>query len=339
MSGDFEDIEPLAPAPGGGGMDPGGMFDQAGIDALFGDFDSPAPKVAGLKAVIESKVINQERLPMLEVVFERMVRTFSTSLRNLTSDAIEINVDQLTSVRFGEFMNNVPLPAMIGVFQIPEWENYGIATVESGLIYAVVDALLGGRGNSTPRIEGRNFTTIELTLVGRMLTLALSDLVAAFTPLAQISMTLDRIETNPRFAAIAGPTNLTAVATFRIDMDGRGGALSILLPFATLEPVRSKLLQRFMGEKQGRANIWRDHLAQEIIQTTVSVDVLMAERMIPLREAKAFSVGQHISLGASPDGPVTLSCGGVPLAHGHVGQKGTRIAVRLDSGISAGTDS
>jgi flagellar motor switch protein FliM len=336
MSGDFEEIEPLAPPPGGD-LDPGIMFDQAGIDALFGDLDSPAPKAAGLKAVIESKVISHERLPMLEVVFERMVRTFSTSLRNLTSDAIEISLDQMTSVRFGDFMNNVPLPAMLGVFQVPEWENYGIATVESGLIYAVVDALLGGRGNTTPRIEGRNFTTIELTLVSRMLNLALSDLVAAFTPLAPISMSLDRIETNPRFAAIAGPTNLTAVATFRIDMDGRGGAMSILLPYATLEPVRSKLLQRFMGEKQGRANIWRDHLAQEILQTTVAVDVLLAERMIPLREAKALTVGQHLSLGALPDGPVTLSCGGVPLGSGHVGQRGSRIAVRIASEIRAGS--
>lgn len=335
MTGDFDALQPLAPPAAD--LDPATRFDQAGIDALFGDLDVPAPRAAGLKAVIDSRVISHERLPMLEAVFERMMRSFSTSLRNLTSDAIEIGLDQITSVRFGDFMDNLPLPAMLGVFHVPEWENYGIATVDAGLVYAVVDALLGGRGNGTPRIDGRSFTTIELTLVSRMLTLALSDLVAAFAPLAPIAIALDRIETNPRFAAIAGPTNLTAVATFRIAIDGRGGAMSILLPYATLEPVRAALLQRFMGEKRGRANIWRDHLAQEILATTVSVDVLLAERMIPLREAKALALGQHLSLGGLPDGPVTLCCGGVPLGSGHVGQRGSRIAVRIASEIRAGT--
>ena len=35
-------------------------------------------------------------------------------------------------------------------------------------------------------------------------------------------------------------------------MEDRGGRLELLLPYATLEPVRELLLQMFMGEKFGR---------------------------------------------------------------------------------------
>jgi len=219
---------------------------------------------------------------------------------------------------------------MIGVFNVPQWDNYGVMTVESSLIYAVVDALLGGRRGGGPmRIEGRAFTTIETSLVSRMLELALEDLSAAFEPIAPISMLLERVETSPRFAAIAGPTNIAAVATFRVDMEGRGGKFSILLPYATLEPVREKLLQRFMGQKVGRGNIWEAHMAAELLKTDVSVDVVLGERTLRLEEIRAFAVGQTIALHTAPDDPLEIQCGGVALGRAQIGQRCNNIAVRM----------
>lgn len=310
-------------------------LDQTDIDALFGDVGAPAPQKSGLRAVIESDVINHERLPMLEVVCDRMIRTFATNMRNLTSDAIDVSLEATTSVRFGEFMNRVPLPAMFGVFRVEEWENYGIVVVDSALIYSVVDALLGGRGNSGPsRIDGRGFTTIETSLVSRMVELALSDLATAFEPIAPITIKLERIETSPRFAAIASPSNVTAVANFRVDMEGRGGKLSFLLPYATLEPVRNKLLQRFMGEKMGRDAIWEAHMRGEIRKTEVKLDAVLAERAFPLSEVRGLKVGQTLPLNKHPDDPFEIQCGGVRLGRAQLGQRNHNIAVRLVTEIT-----
>ena len=332
---DFDDFALPDPPAMGTGVD--ATFDQAGIDALFGFDSGTTVQKSGLKAVIESNVISHERLPMLEVVCDRMVRTFSTSMRNLTSDAIEVNLEEITSIRFGDFMNRVLLPAMIGVFNVKEWENYGVVTVESSLIYAVVDALLGGRkGNELPRIEGRGFTTIETKLVSKMVKLALDDLAEAFEPIVPVTMELERTETSPRFAAIAGPSNICAVATFMVDMEGRGGRFSVLLPYATLEPVRDKLMQRFMGEKLGRDRMWEGHMASEIRQTEVSIDVVLGEKELPLRQVMNLVVGQTLTLAAGPDDPLELHCGGVPLGRAHIGRRSNNIAVRVLNDISKG---
>lgn len=330
---DFDDFA-LPDPPAGGAMSGDARFDQADIDALFGDF-GPVAKKQGLRAVIESKVISHERLPMLEVVCDRVVRTFAQSMRNLTSDAIDVSLEEVTSTRFGEFINRVALPAMIGVFKVREWESYGIVTIESGLIYAVVDALLGGRGGGPPTlIDGRAFTTIETQLVSRMLQLALTDFANAFAPIEPISIALERIETNPRFAAIAGQTNICASATYRVDMDGRGGGFSMLLPYATLEPVREKLLQRFMGEKTGRDGIWEAHMASEVRKTTVSVDVLLGEKLMTLDALRNLEIGQTVALDRGPDDALDVACGGVRLAHAQIGQRSGRVAVRLVSGVT-----
>src|SRR3546814_10257636 len=98
------------------------------------------------------------------------------------------------------------------------------------------------------RIEGRPYTTIELNLVQRMIEVVLQDAQAAFEPLSPVTLELDRIETNPRFAAIARPANAAILVKLRIDMEDRGGRIEMLLPYATLEPIRELLLQMFMGE-------------------------------------------------------------------------------------------
>src|SRR3954465_13158321 len=240
------------------------ILNQDEIDSLLGfDLsDDEGSERTGIRAIINSALVSYERLPMLEIVFDRLVRLMTTSLRNFTSDNVEVSLDNISSIRFGDYLNSIPLPAILAVFRAEELDNYGLLTVDSNLIYSIVDVLLGGRrGTAAMRIEGRPYTTIERVLVQRMIEVVLADAREAFEPLTPVTFTLDRLETNPRFAAIARPANAAILVKLRIDMEDRGGRIELLLPYATLEPIRKMLLQQFMGEKFGRDNIWEGHLA------------------------------------------------------------------------------
>ncbi|MBL6959350.1 MAG: flagellar motor switch protein FliM, partial [Rhodospirillales bacterium] len=242
------------------------VLNQDEIDSLLGfdDEHEEGGDKSGIQAILNSALVSYERLPMLEVVFDRLVRLMSTSLRNFTSDNVEVSLDNIASIRFGDYLNSIPLPAMLSVFKAEEWDNFGLITVDSSLIYSIVDVLLGGRrGTAAMRIEGRPYTTIERSLVERMVHVMLADLSSAFEPLSPVTFRFDRLETNPRFATISRPSNAAIVARLRIDMEDRGGRLELLIPYATLEPVRELLLQMFMGEKFGRDSIWETHLAEE----------------------------------------------------------------------------
>src|SRR6202000_2130365 len=162
-------------------------LNQDEIDSLLGfDMsDDEGSERTGIRAIINSALVSYERLPMLEIVFDRLVRLMTTSLRNFTSDNVEVSLDRITSVRFGDYLNSIPLPAMLSVFKAEEWDNYGLLTVDSALIYSIVDVLLGGRrGTAAMGIEGRPYTTIERNLVERLVTVVLGDLSAAFDPLS-----------------------------------------------------------------------------------------------------------------------------------------------------------
>ncbi|MCS5597671.1 MAG: flagellar motor switch protein FliM [Alphaproteobacteria bacterium] len=338
-----DDLDALFDEDGGGGGDDGSarILNQEEIDSLLG-FDDDLDGVdeqSGVMALVNSALVNYERLPMLDIVFDRLVRLMSTSLRNLTSDNVEVSLDQVSTVRFGDYMNSIPLPALLSVFKAEEWDNNGLMVVDSALIYSIVDVLLGGRkGSSSIRVEGRPYTTIETKLVERMIQVTLSDLSSAFDPLSPVSFASDRTETNPRFATITQGGNACVLARLRVDMGERGGRIEVLLPYATLEPIRELLLQMFMGEKFGRDSIWETHLTAELYKTEIQLQAILDELIVPLGEMLEWKVGSQIMLNAQPNDEVELRCGDFPMFRGPVGQKQEHLAVRIEKYIEKEQD-
>jgi flagellar motor switch protein FliM len=192
-----------------------------------------------------------------------------------------------------------------------------------------VSGLAARGGTAAMRIEGRPYTTIERTLVERLVGVVLSDVSEAFGPLCPVRFRFERLEVNPRFAAISRLSNACVLVRLRVDMEDRGGRIELLLPYATLEPVRELLLQQFMGEKFGRDSIWETHLAEELRHTELALDVVLDEQAMPLSSVIALQRGDRIALGAAPGAPVTLRCGDVPLFEAELGRKENRLAVRI----------
>ncbi len=153
---------------------------------------------------------------------------------------------------------------------------------------------------------------------------------ASFDPLCPVTFRFERLEVNPRFATISRLSNAAVLARLRVDMEDRGGRLELLLPYATLEPVRELLLQQFMGEKFGRDSIWETHLAEELWNTDIELDVVLDEQAMRLSDVMALRVGSRIVLNAAPGATVQLRCGATTLFEGRVGRRKNRVAVRIE---------
>jgi flagellar motor switch protein FliM len=308
------------------------ILTQEEIDQLsgFSLHELSASGTGGIRAIVDSGVVRYERLPMLEIIFDRMIRLLSTSLRNFFQDNVEVTLDNITSVRFGDYLNSIPLPVQLAVFRAEGWDNSGLVTVESNLAYSTLDLLLGGkRGGQATRLDGRPFTTIEMQLIKRMVEIVLADAELSFQPLSPVRFLVDRIERNPRFATITRPANAAILIDLKLDMEGRGGLLQILLPYATIEPIRDLLLQSFMGEKLGRDAIWEGHLATEIWQADVTVEAVLHEVRLPLKQVLRLKVGDTLMFDARPNELVTLRCGDWTLTQGRAGRVDDRIAVQV----------
>ncbi|WP_257997712.1 flagellar motor switch protein FliM [Komagataeibacter saccharivorans] len=83
-----------------------------------------------MERVIKAGFVSYERLPMLEIVFDRLVRIMSATLRSSRMIMLKITIESIQSMRFGDYMNAVPSSSMFAVFKAVQWENYGLIIVD-----------------------------------------------------------------------------------------------------------------------------------------------------------------------------------------------------------------
>ncbi len=321
------DVEEMDMADAMGGTS---TLSQEEIDNLLG-FDSVSDATGvGIAALLENSQESYLRLPVLDVVFDRFARTLSTTIRNFTGENADVNIESINSVRFEDYLNSVPLPALLSIFQAVEWENFGLITIDSSLTYTMVDILLGGgRVHRPVRIEGRAFTSIEQSIVKELSKLMLNDLCTAFNPLTPTTLRFERLETNPRFATIARPAAPVIFVSLRVDMDNRSGKAEVLFPYATLEPINDLLTQMFDGESFGSDGLWESNLNNEIQNTPLNLLACLRNKKMTMRDLGNLKVGQTLIMDERATDDLSVRCQGIQVMTGKIGASQEKMALKI----------
>ncbi len=303
---------------------------QDEIDSLLGFGGENKIPDRGVEAIIYRSVDNYEKFPMLEVIFDRFSRAISSTLRSFTGEVSEVSVLNIGSVKFEDYLNTIPLPTMIDIFQATEWENLGLITIESSLVYRLVDILLGGgKTKGAFRIEGRPFTIIEQDIISNFCKIILEEVASAFTPVTTVTFKHDRLETNPRFATITRPQNPVVIITCNIELDGEGGKIDIIFPYQTLEPVKEQLMQMFSGESFGNDLSWEGYLSDEIISSKVNIQARLSPKKITLNDLANLTIGKTLVMNNKTDDELDITCNGINLLKGKLGAFEENLAVSL----------
>lgn len=326
--------ESMAEGGDGGDQSLDRILNQDEIDSLLGKAGSDGAVATGdgINFLINNSKISHERLPMLEVMFDRLVRVLSTSLRNFTSTNVEVNIQEITSVRFGDYIDTIPLPAMINVFRAVEWNSQALLTMSPNLIYTIIDVLLGGRQAvyRDMKVEGRPFTSIERSLVTDMSKLVLHDFTNVFATITPIHFEFSRMEVNPRFVAIVRPVDAAILVRVQIAIEDRNGVLEFCIPYASIEPVREQVAQMFMGEKSGQDNMWSNHLADEVWDAEIALEAVLGRETFKLGDVLSWKKGSQIELRTKPTSTIDVCVDGLRIASGKMGKRDKYISVKLE---------
>ncbi|MGC9269892.1 FliM/FliN family flagellar motor switch protein [Acidiphilium sp.] len=317
------------------------LLAQGEIDMIFGAKsvgEAAEPEPPALNRLIHGKAVSYERLPMAEIVFERLARIMGGSLRNLFQDNVDVHLADLASQRLADSFPTIGSASLLAVFRAREWDNLGVMVIDYDTIYNLTEILLGGRGVAPgqPRVL-RPLTSIERNLTERLIRLVLHDLTVSFAPICAVSFELERTETDPRFAAVGRNAGAALTARISLTTANRTGAIGIILPYATIEPVRELLLQQFMGEKFGRDSIWEAHLAEELWHTDIELEALLDQQTLKLSAVMNLREGDIMPLGSPKGSPVALRCGDVVLFSAQLGVRNGRIAAEIDHKVDPAT--
>lgn len=315
------------------------VLSQEEVDALLrgvtdGEIETEAEYVADDSGIVPYDLTSQERIirgrmPTLDIINQRFSRLFRNALSSALRKVLDISAVSTDTVKFGEFIKSLPVPASLHIFKIEPLRGFALLVVESKLVFALVDTFFGGVGEAKMKIEGRDFTTIEQRMIRKVVHMVLEDMESAWKPVHQVKMSFVRSEVNPQFAAIVPPTDVVVAIMFEVELDQVNGTMTVCLPYSTIEPIIAKLRAGFQSDQLEIDQAWIRRLRDRLTSAFVQIKVEMGSASMPTRDYMSLRVGDVVQLDNDADSEMIIRVEGIPKFKGMPGVvKGNR-AVRV----------
>lgn len=298
------------------------VLSQSEVDALLnavsdGRVDSSDGGGDGEKSgIVHYDLANQDRIirgrmPTLDIIHDRFIRLFRVSLSAALRKVANIGVNSSGPIKFGEFMNSLPLPSCLNILRIEPLRGSAVMVIESKLLYALIDSLFGGGDVPYTKIEGKDFTPIEIKIARRIVMSAVDDLEKAWAPVFPLKIHYSRTEINPQFVAIVPPSDVVIATAFDVELEKVSGSVKLIIPYSTLEPIKSKLSVGFQSEQLEVDHIWINRIKNQLMGTHANISVSLGHAWLNLSDLMELNRGDVIILDHDADKPLDITVEGI----------------------------
>jgi flagellar motor switch protein FliM len=314
------------------------VLSQDEIDALLqgiddGDIDTPDSVASSTTRKQEgpplydfsrSELSIHGQLPGLESIFNKFARRLRNIFASELGKAVYVGLDSLEAVPYEDLIKRLPLPSSIHLARLEPLRGQSLVVLEARLAYAMIEIFFGGTGLRPVKVEGREFTPIETSFLGKFVTKMLKGMEDAWQPLVQVTGRYLGSEMNPYLLGATAVADVMVMGTFNVEMSSQiSGEIIFSIPLSALEEVRDRLKSSFLLEQEGEDNYetkyrLRAHLRKTEIELCAVVDVIE----LSLQEILNLQPGDFVQLNQGAMEQISLSVEGKPMFIGRGAQRG-----------------
>lgn len=305
------------------------VLSQDEVDALLrgvqaGDIDTDTAKEKLLTGIRSYDLTSQERIvrgrmPGLEISNERFARFFRNSISALIMKFVDINIQNVEVIKFGEFMKTIPFPSNINIFKMEPLKGYALFVMEAPLVFALVELFFGGASARNVKSEGRAFTAIEQRVIKKVVDIALQDIAAAWNALAPVESEYVGSEMNPQFVTIVTPSEIVIKIEVHIEIEDFTGKLFFCIPYSMIEPIKEKLYSGIQSDKASVDQRWVARLGEMLQESYVNLTVEIGKTTLTVGQLMDLDKGNIIRLNKAVSDGLLVKIEGVPKFLGYPG--------------------
>lgn len=275
----------------------------------FGDVDDIDENVQPYDLTNQDRVI-RGRMPILEIIYERFIRSFRVSLSNSLRKISTISMISTDLLKFGEFVNTLPIPSCMCILRFNELRGPALMVFESKLAYAIIDSYFGGTDRPFTKIEGKEFTQIELSFMRRVMDMAIQDLEEAWAPVHRIDAQYIRTEINPQFVGVVPPSDVIITTTFEVEFDSASGTIMVVIPYSTIEPIKQKLSSSYQTDNDVVDTLWTRSMHDHVSSAHATAVVKLGDTEMSIGDLVSLQIGDIIPLSQEVAGELDIEIEG-----------------------------
>jgi flagellar motor switch protein FliM len=240
--------------------------------------------------------ISKDQISTLRNLHEGYARLLTTTLMGLLRTNVQINLQNVEQLTYGEVIKSIPTPSCIYVFQMEPLESSALFDVSPSLIFIMLDRLFGGQGRAIDS-SNRELTDIEKTVIYKIIERSLADLKVVWENIGIFSPKIENYEINPQFVQIAPPGDTVVLVTLEVRTRTGSGLMSLCFPFILLESIIDKLSgESWISAQKTTTQETRRMVERELSSTAAMLRAEIGSTRLSVRDFLQLSVGDVMVL-------------------------------------------
>lgn len=278
--------------------------------------------------------VSREQLSSLHTLHERCAEDFSESASDLMRTALSCELTEVVETSYCEFLYSLDDPTCFYLIAPQTCAGQWMLDVSPRLAFAMIDRMLGGEPNPAETIH-REMTDIEARLMRRVVDRFLQDLASSWKKIAAIDPIISEpVVRHPMHGRYLAANERTARVNFTATVSGVSGAISLLIPLATIDHLGSQLNNHSWCDAATQpTDQTRSAISNQLAAAPIEVIVNLAHSTIRTDDLLGLSVGDIIATEKESTDDLELSIQSVPKFKASAGAFRGKKAVRIESNL------
>lgn len=275
---------------------------------------------------------SKEQLRTLQMLHETFGRLAGTTLSALLRTNVSIDLISLEQVPYEEYLRSIS-QSVFTIMSIPPLTGQAALEMEFGLVYTMIDKLLGGTGKTLDR---SNLTDIETRLYQSVVSRMFGALKSAWEGVVIVNPSVEDIETSAQFVQIAPPNDIVVSILFEVRIGESHGAMSLCVPYMVLKPITTKLsAQKWFAATSSRkqTNVHRKAIVSNLQNTKVDVWIKLGASRITFEDFLSLRSGDVLRLNQKTNKDMSLMVSDQEKFRGQPSLNGKRIAFHINETV------
>lgn len=274
--------------------------------------------------------ISKDRKRSLMAMYGLLAKTIEGWLTGRVRDQVELDLQSVEQLTFGEFMLALPSPCASYIIDVGNTGHQGVIDFGHEFGFFLVDRLLGGAG--THAVPERTLSPIERQVVRIVADRIALQLHEVWKDYVRLELDVTGFESIPEMLQVANREDPVLVANIGVSMGGLNSLLLLCLPFATLEKFftgqSKRRSQTGHGTPEERAQD-RIHIETSLRTSRLTVGARLPEFQMPLSTLLGLQPGTVLNTGIPHNAELDLFVAGQRRFVGAPGRVGKKLAVRV----------
>lgn len=270
--------------------------------------------------------LSREQLRSLDLFHDTLSRRLSSGVSRLARASAAVDVVRTTQLSWEEYLRTLPGITTLVTVSAPPLPGDILVEMDTSLSLALAGRLLGGSGRvEAPRRPGE----LELPALQRVAHVTVEALGDALNQFLEVRPELEAVDLSSQLLGLASPSQVVLVLTYALSVPScaMSGDVSVVMSLSTLTP----MLEKLMSHAAERAGADLDPTAMHAVTERVPIELqaTLSPTVMSAGHVAALVPGDVIVLDHRAGQPALVSAGDVPILRGHLGRRGSRLALSV----------